>query len=76
MLRKILTGIIIISGIAFVGSILLMSPKWGVGFGIWGASSAGGGDYSSKKSVEGILKKVAIVSIVIFLGVTIILPYV
>ena len=41
--------------------------------GIGGAS--GVGDYGSKKSVEGTLKKTAIVSLAIFMATVILLPY-
>ncbi len=64
----------VLSGIVFVGSVLLMSPKGGLGAAIgwiWGSE-----EYGSKKSMEWKLKKVAIVSVVIFVIIALILPYV
>lgn len=64
----------IASGLLFIFSVLLMSPKWGIGFGLWGSS--GSNEYWSKKSVENTLKKVAIVTSIIFMGTILFLPYV
>jgi len=50
-----------------------MSPKGGLGFGISGIG--GVNEYWSKKSIETTLKKVALVSIIIFLIVALLLPY-
>jgi hypothetical protein len=36
---------------------------------------SGAGEYGSKKSLEGKLKKVALVSIIIFVATALILPY-
>ncbi|HKL44259.1 MAG TPA: preprotein translocase subunit SecG [Candidatus Absconditabacterales bacterium] len=66
--------LLILSGIIFVGSVLLMSPKGGLGAAIGGMG--GSDEYGSKKSMEGKLKKVAIVSISIFVVTALILPYV
>jgi len=63
----------ILAGIFFVGSILLMSPKWGIGLGIGGMSGAN--EYGSKKSLETKLKKVAVVTGVLFVIIALILPY-
>jgi len=50
-----------------------MSPKGGLGLGIgW---MAGGNEYGSKKTLENKLKKVALISGVIFLIASLILPY-
>ena len=73
MERTALIVILVISGILFSGSVLLMSPKWGLGMWIGGASGAG--DYGSKKSVEGTLKKVAIFSLIAFMACVVFLPY-
>lgn len=72
-MRTLTIILLIISGILFVGSVLLMSPKGWLGAGIAGAS--GGGDYGSKKSVETTLKKVAIITAIIFVATVIALPY-
>lgn len=74
MERTILIILLVIAGILFTGSVLLMSPKGGLGMGIWWAS--GSGDYGSKKSVEGALKKTAIISLIIFMLCVIFLPYI
>lgn len=63
----------ILSGIAFIGATLLMSPKWGIGLGIWGMSW--GNEYGSKKSLEGKVKKIATVWWIIFVIASLLLPY-
>ena len=65
--------LMILSGVIFIGSVLLMSPKWGIGLGIWGFS--GWNEYGSKKSLEGKIKYVAVVAAVIFVLSSLILPY-
>jgi protein translocase SecG subunit len=72
-MRTLLIIVMILAGIVFVGSVLLMSPKGGIGLGIGGMSGAG--EYGSKKSLEGKLKKVALISIIIFVLMCLILPY-
>ncbi len=72
-MRIFLIILLIAAGIAFIGSVMLMSPKGGLGLGIgW---MAGGNEYGSKKTLETKLKKVAIISGVLFLVVSLILPY-
>ena len=65
--------LMIISGVIFIGSVLLMSPKGGIGLGIGGMW--GGNEYGSKKSLEGKIRYVAIGAVAIFLLVSLILPY-
>lgn len=66
----------IISWITFIGSVLLMSPKGGgLGMGIGGASGAGN-EYGSKKSIEGKLKRVATIAIIVFVVSVAFLPFV
>lgn len=72
-MRTFLIIILVVSGILFIGSVLLMSPKGGLGIGIGGL--AGGGEYGSKKSVETTLKKVAYVTAIIFVLCAVTLPY-
>ena len=72
-MRTLLIIVLIITGIAFIGSVLLMSPKGGLGLGIGGM--AGGNEYGSKKTLETKLKKVALISSIVFLLVSLILPY-
>lgn len=72
-MRILLIGLLIISGIVFVGSVLLMSPKWGIG--LWIGGFGGGNEYGSKKSLEGRIKKVAIVSSLVFVVISLLLPY-
>lgn len=63
----------ILAGLVFVWSVLLMSPKWGIGLGIGGMSGAS--EYGSKKSLEGKLKTAAVISGGLFVIIAIILPY-
>jgi len=63
----------ILSGGLFIWAVLLMTPKGGIGFGLWGMSTSN--EYGSKKSVEFTLKRVAIVSLVIFTCSALIYPY-
>ena len=72
-MATLLLVIMIISGILFIASILLMTPKWGIWFGIGGMATTN--EYGSKKSVETILKKTAIVSITLFTISALIYPY-
>jgi len=63
----------IIAGILLIGSVLLMSPKgW---LGLWLGWMSGAGEYGSKKTIEGTLKKVALVASIIFTISALILPY-
>jgi len=66
--------IMILSWIIFIISVLLMSPKWGLWFGITGISTSN--EYSSKKSVESTLKKSAFFSIIVFTLLVIVYPYI
>jgi len=65
--------LMILSGMLFIGSVLLMAPKGGIWFGIGGVSTSN--EYGSKKSVESTLKKTALVSIVVFTICALIYPY-
>ena len=68
--------LLILTGIVFSGSVLLQSPKGG---GIWmgiGGASAGGNEYGSKKTMEGKLKKIALISGILFVIIVLFLPYV
>ncbi|USN57503.1 MAG: hypothetical protein H6766_03560 [Candidatus Peribacteria bacterium] len=51
-----------------------MSPKGGLGIAIGGGMGASN-EYGSKKSLESTLKKSALVSLIIFLVVTLLIPY-
>lgn len=73
-MRSILIAVLLISGAVFTLSVLLMSPKAGLGAAIWWAST--GGDYGSKKTAESSLKNIAVVTSLIFVGCCIALPYV
>lgn len=73
-MKTILIGLLFLSGIIFVISVMLMSPKGGLGLGIGGVS--GTNEYGSKKSIESTLKKVALVTGIIFVAVVLYLPYV
>lgn len=72
-MRVVLIGLLFVSGILFVISVMLMSPKGGLGLGIGGVASSN--EYGSKKSIESTLKKVALVTGVIFVATVLYLPY-
>ncbi|MFC2696104.1 MAG: preprotein translocase subunit SecG [Candidatus Absconditicoccaceae bacterium] len=75
-MRTLLIIAMLITGIVFIASVLLQSPKGGgIGMGLGGAS-AGGNEYGSKKTMEGKLKKIALVSGVLFVIIVLFLPYV
>lgn len=69
----VLIIIMIASAAVFVGSVLLMSPKGGLGMGIGGVGH--GGEYGSKKSLEGKLKYAALVTGILFILAVLFLPY-
>jgi protein translocase SecG subunit len=73
-MRTVLIILMILAGLILIGSVLLMSPKWWLGLGIWWMS--GGWEYGSKKSLEWKLKNFAIVSSIIFVLLCVALPYV
>ena len=75
LMKTILIGLLLLTGVIFVISVLLMSPKGGLGLGIGGASG-GSNEYGSKKSIETTLKKVALVTSIIFVLIVLYLPYV
>lgn len=72
-MKTVLLGLLFVSGILFVISVMLMSPKGGLGLGIGGVASSN--EYGSKKSIESTLKKVALISGIIFVAVVLYLPY-
>jgi preprotein translocase subunit SecG len=69
----VLNVLLIISGLVFATTIMLMSPKWWIGFSIWGMNSTN--EYGSKKSLEHNIKNVAYVSGAVFLIVCVLYPY-
>lgn len=69
-----LLTIMIISGIIFAISLLLMNPKWWLG--MWIAGFWWSHEYGSKKSITATLKKVATISSVIFIIVVLVYPFV
>lgn len=72
-MRTLLLVLFFLSGTILIGTVMLMTPKGGLGVGMWGIANAG--EYGSKKSLEGSLQKIALFSSVIFVIVSIILPY-
>lgn len=73
-MKTLLIVLMFIAWIIFVTSVLLMSPKWWLWTAIgWIAWSD---EYWSKKSLEWKLKKIALVTAVIFVILVLILPYV
>jgi protein translocase SecG subunit len=72
-MHSLLIIVLLIAGLAFSWSVLLMNPKWWLGMGI--AGFWGSNEYGSKKSVTSVLKNIAVVSGIIFMLVAIYLPY-
>ena len=72
-MRTFLIILMVLDGIILVWSILLMSPKGGIGLGIGGMSGAN--EYGSKKSLETKLKKVAMATAIAFVVIALILPF-
>lgn len=73
-MKTLLIIVLILVGLIFTGSVLLMSPKWGLGTALgwlWGWD-----EYGSKKSLEWKLKKVALFSSIVFVIIALILPFV
>ncbi len=73
-MRSFVIIAMVIAGIVFAGSVMLMSPKGGLGVALGGAGSSN--EYGSKKSLESTLKTSAIVGLVIFLATAVVLPYI
>lgn len=73
-MQTLLFIVMLITGIALTWSVLLMSPKGGLGFGIWGAST-GSNEYGSQKSIESTLKTVATIAAVILVVCVVLRPY-
>ena len=74
-MKTLFTVGLILVGIIFVISVLLMSPKGGLGLGI-GWASTSSNEYGSKKSIESTLKKTALISWILFCVATLFLPYI
>lgn len=74
IMNTILIAALIVVGIIFMACVLLMSPKGWLGFGIGGAG--GSNEYGSKKSIEYTLKKVATVTGILFVLISLALPFV
>lgn len=73
-MKSIAIVIMLLAGIIFVGSVMLMSPKGWLGVAIGGGVGASN-EYGSKKSLESTLKKSALVSLIIFLVAALLVPY-
>lgn len=71
-MKTTLIILMIALGIVFMVSILLMSPKGWLGFGIGGAG--GNNEYGSKKSIEHTLKQVALISLIAFIVIVVAYP--
>lgn len=74
-MRTVLIIAMVVLWCIFITSVLLMSPKWGIGLWIWWAS-AWWNEYWSKKSMEWKLKIVATVSGILFVLACMFLPFV
>ncbi|GHW02671.1 hypothetical protein AGMMS50249_4570 [candidate division SR1 bacterium] len=70
--------LVFVLGLVIVTSILMMNPKdGGIGMGIGGAAAGGGGnEYGSKKTMEGKIKKVALIASILLMLVCLFLPFV
>lgn len=64
---------LIISWLVFATTVMLMSPKWWLWFGIGGASQSN--EYGSKKSLEHTFKNAAYISGIIFVIICVLYPY-
>ena len=73
-MRTLLIVLMVLIGIVFIGTIMLMSPKGWLWAGIGGAS--GWSERWSKKSLESTLKKIAAITWVTFVVISLFLPYV
>lgn len=72
-MTTLLNIIIIVSGIVFATTVMLMSPKWWLGFGIWWASQTN--EYGSKKSLEHTFRRAAYISGAVFIVACVLYPY-
>lgn len=70
----LLIAVMLVSWAVFVGSVLLMSPKGGLGAMMGGIGQ--GAEYGSKKTLEGKIKKVALAMAIIFVLSVLCIPYV
>jgi protein translocase SecG subunit len=74
LMKTLFTLLLILAGIVFVVAVMLMTPKGGLGLGIWWA--AGSNEYGSKKSIEVTLKRTALVAGILFCICALFLPYI
>jgi len=74
LMKSLLIVLMIIVWIVFVTCVLLMSPKWGLWSALGGI--AWSDEYGSKKSLEWKLKKIALVTGILFIVLVLVLPYV
>ena len=74
-MKSALIIIMVVLWCVFMACVLMMSPKWWIGFGIGGAS-AWWNEYWSKKSIEWKLKIAAMISWILFVLACLFLPFV
>ena len=75
-MHTLLIVLMIMTGIVFVASVLLQSPKGG-GLGLgFGGGNAGGNEYGSKKTMESKLQWAAVISGILFVVIVVLLPFV
>lgn len=73
-MQTVLLSLFLLSGLIFVGVVMLMTPKgW---LWLWMGGMANTWEYGSQKSLEVSLKRIAFWSGLVFLVVTVILPFV
>lgn len=72
-MTTLLLIIMLLSGAILSLCVLLMSPKWWLGFGIGGVTS--GNEYGTSKTLESKLKSIITISGIIFILSSIFYPY-
>lgn len=72
-MSALLLIIMLAAGIFMSFAILLMAPKWGLWFWLWGMWWSN--EYGTKKSIEGSLKTVATIGAVVFVVTALIYPF-
>lgn len=72
-MTTLLLVLMIWSGIVMSIAILLMAPKWGLGFGLGGMGWSN--EYGTKKSIEWSLKKVATIGAILFVISSLFYPF-
>ena len=75
-MRTILIVALVVLWVIFIASVMMMSPKGWLWLGIGWASASGWWDFGSKKSMESKLKNIAIITSILFVVISLVLPFV